>query len=430
MHDLKALRDDPGRFDKGWARRGLAPQAAAILDLDKRLRAVVQANQDAQTERNQVSKAIGQAKAQGDEAAADAAMARVGELKEALRKGEETEREARAVLEGALSGLPNLPADEAPDGADEAENVLFREWGDVTRREGPQHFDVGEGLGQLEFDRAAKLSGARFALLRGDLARLERALAAFMLDLHVEEHDYEEIAPPALVRGEALFGTGQLPKFEEDQFKTRDDDLWLIPTAEVVLTNMVREEVLDASDLPMRLTAHTPCFRREAGSAGRDTRGLVRLHQFSKVELVSITTPEDGEGELDRMTMCAEEVLKRLELPFRTMALCTGDMGFSARKTYDLEVWLPGQGAYREISSCSHCGDFQARRMNARFKRAPSEAEPKPKPEFLHTLNGSGLAVGRTLVAVLENYEEGGAVVVPDVLRPYMGGLPRIEKVS
>lgn len=423
MIDLKLLREQPEAFDAGWALRGVEPQSAALLEQDAKLRALKTRLQEAQNERNAASKEIGKAKASGDEAAAQAVIAKVSDLKAEIHKGEEEERALAEALDLALASLPNIPAADVPEGADENDNVEVRRHGDPRNFSfNPQeHFDIGEALGQMDFTRAAAMSGSRFVALRGQLARLERALAQFMLDLHTTEYGYEEVSPPMLVRDEAVFGTAQLPKFSEDLFRT-ENGYWLIPTAEVSLTNMVREAILSEDELPLRMTAHTPCFRSEAGAAGRDTRGMIRLHQFSKVEMVSITTPDQGEGELDRMTDCAESVLRRLELPFRTMKLCSGDMGFSARRTYDLEVWLPGQNMYREISSCSWCGDFQARRMRARFK--PNEGKSN---QFVHTLNGSGLAVGRTLVAVLENYQqENGTVVIPDALKPYMGGVTEI----
>ncbi len=423
MIDLKLLREDPDAFDRGWALRGLPAQAAGLLEQDVALRALKTRLQEAQNERNAASKQIGKAKASGDEAAAQAVIERVSALKAEIQQGEEEERQLAEALDLALASLPNIPAADVPDGADENDNVEIGRTGDPRNFafDPKEHFDLGEDLGQMDFETAAAMSGSRFVALKGQLARLERAIAQFMLNLHTDEFGYEEVAPPFLVRDEAVFGTAQLPKFTEDLFRT-ENGYWLIPTAEVSLTNMVRQAILSEAELPLRMTAYTPCFRSEAGSAGRDTRGMIRLHQFSKVELVSITTPDQGEAELDRMTECAQTVLKRLELPFRTMKLCSGDMGFSARRTYDLEVWLPGQNAYREISSCSWCGDFQARRMKARFK--PNEGKGN---QFVHTLNGSGLAVGRTLVAILENYQqENGTIAVPDVLKPYMGGVEEI----
>jgi len=423
MFDLKAIRDDPDRFDAGWAKRGLSPQAGELLALDEQVRAIVTELQTAQTARNEASKAIGGAKARGDEAAAQSRIAEVADLKAKIQEGEAAERQAQEALRAALAALPNIPAEDAPVGEDEAANEEVRAWGSPREVDGArEHFDVGEKLGLMDFEAAAKMSGARFVVLRGALARLERALANFMIDLQTGEFGYEEVAPPLLVRDHALFGTGQLPKFGEDLFRTVND-YWLIPTAEVALTNLVRDDILPAERLPLRYAAWTPCFRSEAGAAGRDTRGMIRMHQFHKIELVSVTEPDASADELERMTACAEEVLKRLGLAYRTMILSTGDMGFSATKTYDIEVWLPGQGRYREISSCSNCGDFQARRMNARTR-----ADGEKTTRFVHTLNGSGLAVGRTLVALMETYQQAdGRIAVPDVLRPYMGGLEMIE---
>jgi seryl-tRNA synthetase len=496
VFDIKWIRENPEAFDAGVRKRGLEPgkdvsSAAELAALDEARRKVVTRLQEAQARRNAASKEIGKAKAAKDEAAAQALMAEVAALKDALAKGEEEQREADKALHDALSVIPNLPADDVPVGADEKGNVEVRRVGEPPKlawtNKPKQHFEIGEALGLMDFETAAKLSGSRFVVLKGQLARLERALAAFMLDIHATEFDYTEIVPPYLVRDGTMFGTGQLPKFREDQFPTRrllsesdkqnlwkefrdadeptrfrelinwgqegksaadlgkllDDRyellvgkflagldqesdlnrLWLIPTAEVPLTNLVRESIRSEEELPIRVTAYSPCFRAEAGAAGKDTRGMIRQHQFSKVELVSITTPEQSTAEHERMTACAEEVLKRLGLAYRVMLLCSGDMGFSAQKTYDIEVWLPGQDTYREISSCSVCGDFQARRMDARFRRAGG------KPEYVHTLNGSGLAIGRTLIAILENYQQAdGSVAIPDKLVPYMGGLTRIEK--
>lgn len=423
MFDIRQIRDNPEAFDKAMARRGLDPVAARILAMDEENRAIVTELQGLQSRRNAASRQIGQAKAAGDEERARSLMEEVSALKSDMAALEEKQRQAEQALNALLSALPNLPQDDVPDGADEDENVEIRRWGDI--RDFPftpkAHEEIGEALGQMDFPAAARIAGSRFTVLKGGLARLERALAQFMLDVQTGEHGYLEVSPPYLVRDEALFGTGQLPKFAEDLFRTTDDR-WLIPTAEVPLTNLVREQIVAAEDLPMRFAALTPCFRSEAGAAGKDTRGMFRQHQFSKVEMVSITTPEESAAELERMTACAEEILKRLNLPFRTVALCTGDLGFSARKTYDVEVWLPAQNRYREISSCSVCGDFQARRMKARF-RAAGEKQTR----FVHTLNGSGLAVGRALVAVLENYQNGdGSVTVPEALRPYMNGAERI----
>ena len=419
MHDIRFIRDNPDGFDAGLIQRGMNPHAERLLELDQRRRKATTRLQELETERNAKSKEIGKAKAQGDEDRFNALRAEVDRLKSEMEEAGEAARTAEEVLNQHLSALPNLPAADVPQGGDETENEEVRGWGEPRAFdfEIRDHVAVGERLG-LDFERAAAMSGSRFAVLSGPLARLERALAAFMLDLQTGEHGYREMSVPYLVRDEALFGTGQLPKFAEDQFRTTDDR-WLIPTAEVPLTNMVRDAIHAEGDFPIRMTAHTPCFRSEAGAAGRDTRGLIRMHQFDKVELVSITTPEQSDDELERMTGCAEEVLRRLELPYRVMLLCTGDMGFAARRTYDLEVWTPSQDTYREISSCSTCGDFQARRMNARFRR-----EGEKKPEYLHTLNGSGVAVGRALVAILENHQnEDGSVTIPEALRPYLGGL-------
>lgn len=420
MFDIKLIRDDPAAFDAALAKRGVAPEAERLLAIDAKRRDAIARAQEIQTRRNAASKEVGAAKGKGDEERANALIKEVAELKEALQKGEEEERRLTAELDDALSRIPNLPFEDVPVGADEDANVEHRKVGEprAFNFEAKQHFDLGEALGLMDFEAAAKLSGARFVVLKSQLARLERAIGNFMLDLHTGEFGYTEVSPPVMVRDEAMFGTGNLPKFAEDAFRT-ENGFWLVPTAEVPLTNLVREAILSEEDLPLRMTAFTPCFRSEAGSAGRDTRGMIRLHQFSKVELVSVTTPDKSAEEHERMLSCAEEVLKRLELPYRVMVLATGDMGFSARKTYDIEVWLPGQNAYREISSCSNCGDFQARRMQGRFRPAGEKGT-----RFLHTLNGSGLAVGRTLIAVLENYQqEDGKVAVPKALQPYMGGL-------
>jgi seryl-tRNA synthetase len=515
MHDIKAIRDDPQAFDKGLARRGLPPRAESLIMLDERRRAAITELQRTQERRNALSKQIGVAMARKDSVAAEDYRAQVAGIKATMSQWEVTQREAEAGLEFALAEIPNLPFDDVPDGKDENDNVEVRRWGAPPALAGMnkprEHFEIGEALGLMDFNAAVKLSGSRFVVLKGALARLERGLEQFMLDLHTTEHGYQEIDPPVLVRDEVMYGTGQLPKFKEDQFSTRiarekikpdliirpleefllktvnlssfknqfpdnlrlylenvkaepQDDkikstmrllrnaivhsntqpeavlfsnylreitsekdnfetLWLIPTAEVPLTNLVRESIVDEKTLPLRFTAGTLSFRAEAGAAGKDTRGMIRQHQFKKVELVSITTPEEARDEHERMTACAEEVLKRLGLHFRTVVLCAGDMGFASRKTYDIEVWLPGQGRFREISSCSVCGDFQARRMNARSKAADAKST-----RFVHTLNGSGVAVGRALVAVLENYQQpDGSVAIPEVLRPYMGGLTRIE---
>jgi len=427
MHDMRAIREAPEVFDAGLKSRGLPPLAAALLALDDARHAAIAELEVAQARRNAASKEIGQAMAGKDGAKAEALKAEVAALKDRMSELETVAKAAEAALKTELDQIPNIPLPDVPLGADEHGNVEYRRHGakpDMGARglNGPpkQHFDLGEALGMMDFEAAAKLSGARFVVLKQQLARLERALGQFMLDLHVTEHGYTEINPPLMVRDEVMYGTAQLPKFRDDQF--RAGDFWLIPTAEVPLTNLVRESILSEEELPLRFTALTPSFRAEAGSAGRDTRGMLRQHQFMKVELVSITTPEASIDEHQRMLACAENVLKKLDLHYRVMTLCTGDMGFASRKTYDIEVWMPGQDTYREISSCSVCGDFQARRMDARYR---------PKGEkgtrFVHTLNGSGIAVGRALIAVMENYQNGdGTITVPDVLRPYMGGLTKI----
>ena len=460
MHDIKAIRDNPQAFDKGLDRRGLTPRAESLIALDEKRRAAILALETARERRNAVSKQIGVAMARKDTVAADDYRAEVAGLKATMPELEAAEREAAAALDVELAAIPNLPLDDTPDGKDENDNVELRQHGALpVFPEGfapSEHFEIGEALGLMDFDAAAKLSGARFVVLKGALARLERALEQFMLDLHTSEHGYTEVSPPVLVRDATMFGTAQLPKFEDDQFwalggealrPPSDEEIalldpldaqaalasrltsiksgryGLIPTAEVPLTNLVRESIVDEKTLPLRFTAGTLCFRAEAGAAGKDTRGMIRQHQFRKVELVSVTTPEQSRDEHERMTRCAEEALKRLGLHFRTIALCAGDMGFSAQKTYDIEVWLPGQERFREISSCSICGDFQARRMNARSKAADAKST-----RYVHTLNGSGVAVGRALIAVLETYQQAdGSVAVPDVLRPYMGELARIE---
>lgn len=425
MLDIKWIRENPAALDAALAKRGAEPQADAIIALDETRRSVIQTLQDMQSRRNAASKEIGAAMAQKNAELADKLKAEVATLKDTMPAVEQQEREAIAALDDVLSRIPNIPLDDVPTGKDEHDNVVARVVGEKPRWNHPakEHFEIGEALGMMDFDRAAKLSGSRFTVLTGQLAKLERALGQFMIDLHTTEHGYTEVSSPLMVRDEAMYGTGQLPKFAEDLFKTTDGR-WLIPTAEVTLTNLVSQEILDQEKLPLRFTALTPSFRSEAGSAGRDTRGMLRQHQFWKCELVSITDAESSIAEHERMTACAEEVLKRLGLHFRTMTLCTGDMGFGARKTYDLEVWLPGQNTYREISSCSVCGDFQARRMNARYRVKDEKA-----PRFVHTLNGSGTAVGRCLIAVMENYlNEDGSVTVPEVLLPYMGGLTKIER--
>ncbi len=461
MHDIKWIRDNPAAFDRALARRGLPGEAGKLIEIDERRRAAIGKAEAAQACRNAASKEIGEARKKKDEATAAKLMEEVAGLKSAIAAMEAEERKVSQELEDALAQIPNLPLDEVPDGADASGNVEHHHFG--ARRNysftPKQHFDLGEGLGQMDFETAAKLSGARFVVLKNGLARLERALGQFMLDLHTGEHGYTEVNPPLLVRDHTMFGTAQLPKFKDDQFAatntemlrdalnqavgefdrgelvdTRIDHrmgevtkmLWLIPTAEVPLTNLVRESILDEAALPMRLTALTPCFRAEAGAAGKDTRGMIRQHQFTKVELVSITTPEQSKDEHERMLACAEEVLRRLDLHYRVVTLCTGDMGFAAQKTYDIEVWLPGQGAYREISSCSVCGEFQARRMSARYRTKEGRQVRHP-----HTLNGSGVAVGRALIAVMENYQlEDGSIAVPDVLQPYMAGRKTIERAG
>jgi seryl-tRNA synthetase len=425
MHDLKTIRDNPEAFDASLSRRGLDALSPKILALDSNRRAEMTRAQQMQAERNALSKEIGALKSKGQDAST--VLAKVATSKDEQAKSEAGADAMGQELDAFLATIPNLPAEDVPNGKDEHDNVEIRKWGEPQSFafKPKEHFDIGEGLGLMDFDRAAKMSGARFVVLFDGIAKLERALASFMLDLHTREFGYREVLPPYLVRDTALFGTGQLPKFGEDLFKTTTDH-WLIPTAEVPLTNLVSGEILDEETLPHRYTGLTPCFRAEAGAAGRDTRGMIRQHQFEKVELVSIVHPDKSEEEHERMTNCAEEVLKRLKLPYRTVKLCTGDMGFSARKTYDIEVWLPGQDRYREISSCSNCGDFQARRMNTRFK-----AKGEKGTRFVHTLNGSGLAVGRTLIAVLENYQQAdGSVRVPDALKPYMGGTEIIARAT
>ena len=423
MHDIKGIRENPQAFDRGLARRGLSPLSASLISLDDLRRSLVTSHQQAQENRNALSREVGAAKRAGNEARAQELMREVAEIKDSIEALKGKEEAAIRELTDMLSSIPNLPLDDVPEGADEAGNVMRHSHG--TPKGFPykprQHFEIGDALGLMDFEAATKISGSRFVVLKGGLARLERAIAQFMLDVHTRSFGYLEVSPPALVRDHAMFGTAQLPKFAEDQYRTTDG-FWLIPTAEVSLTNLVRESILSEDELPIRYTAWTQCFRAEAGAAGRDMRGMIRQHQFSKVELVSITTPEASLAEHERMLSAAEEVLKRLDLPYRVMTLCAGDMGFSASKTYDIEVWLPGQEAYREISSCSVCGDFQARRMNARYRPAEGNGT-----RFVHTLNGSGLAVGRTMVAILENYQnEDGTVTVPSALVPYMGGEERI----
>jgi seryl-tRNA synthetase len=457
MHDIKWIRDNPDAFDRGLARRGLVPEARRLIEIDERRRAAIQGAEAALARRNVASKEIGAAKKSNEEAAAQTLMAEIARLKAEIPALEAEEKKVSKELNDALAQIPNLPLDEVPDGNDASDNVEHHHFG-AKRNYGfapRQHFDLGEALGQMDFETAAKLSGARFVVLKSGLARLERALGQFMLDLHTNEHGYTEVSPPLLVRNEVMYGTAQLPKFESDQFfaipwdwminalvevdqlgtigptdegpgffqALNSSRLGLIPTAEVPLTNLVRESIVDESALPMRFAACTPCFRAEAGAAGKDTRGMIRQHQFTKVELVSITTPEQSKDEHERMLSCAEEVLRRLDLHYRVVTLCTGDMGFAAQKTYDIEVWLPGQNMYREISSCSVCGEFQARRMNARFR-----AKENRQLRHVHTLNGSGVAVGRALIAVMETYQQqDGSIAVPRVLQPYMGGLKTIE---
>jgi seryl-tRNA synthetase len=454
MHDIRFIRENPAAFDKGLRDRGLEPQAERLIALDDSRKAAISALQAALERRNALSKEIGQAKASKDEARAQELMVEVARLKESVPQLEQAERGAGKELDDELAAIPNLPKDDVPIGPDETGNVERHRFGNPKNlEEAKQHFEIGEAMGLMDFEAAAKLSGSRFVVLKGGLARLERALGQFMIDLHTTDHGYMEVAPPLLVRDEVMFGTAQLPKFEDDQFwaipgsvlqslipagadplsveardglqrTLRDNRYGMIPTAEVPLTNLVREKIVAEEELPLRLTALTHSFRAEAGSAGRDTRGMLRQHQFMKCELVSITTPETSADEHERMLACAEAVLKKLDLPFRTVTLCTGDMGFASAKTYDIEVWLPGQGTYREISSCSVCTDFQARRMNARYR--PKDGKG---PRFVHTLNGSGIAVGRALIAVLENYQnEDGSVTIPSALQPYMGGLALIEK--
>jgi seryl-tRNA synthetase len=427
MHDIRLIRDNPQAFDAGLAARGLAPLSSALLALDDRRRKVIGDLQAIQERRNAASKDIGAAMGRKDAEAADRLKAEVSALKDRLAAGEQEQREIDIDMRQRLEAIPNVPAADVPQGADETGNVEYRRFGTprTDAHLGPQHFEIGEALGLMDFEAASRMSGSRFTVLRGQLARLERAIGQFMIDTHTTAHGYTEVSPPLLVKAPAVYGVGQLPKFEEDLFKTTND-FYLTSTSEVTLTNLVREAMLDEKELPLRFTALTPCFRSEAGAAGRDTRGMLRQHQFTKCELVSITTPEKSAEEHERMLNAAETILKKLELPFRTMTLCTGDMGFSSQKTFDIEVWLPGQKAYREISSCSNCGDFQARRMDARYR--PSEGKG---PRHLHTLNGSGLAVGRTLIAVMENYlNTDGSIAVPAVLQPYMGGLTSVSKAG
>ncbi len=424
MHDIKSIRENPQDFDNGLKRRGLAALSSEILKLDQDWRQTTTRLQEMQSARNDASKRIGQAKAQKNDAEALRLMGEVTRLKDEMPAAEQRAKELEQTINERLGEIPNLPAADVPDGPDESANKEVRRTGQPRSMNfaAKQHFELGEALKLMDFEAATRMSGARFVLLKAQLARLERAIGNFMLDLHTGTFGYQETSPPLLVRDQAMFGTAQLPKFRDEQFGTTNG-YWLIPTAEVSLTNQVRETILSEADMPLRFTAWTPCFRSEAGAAGKDTRGMIRMHQFSKVELVSITTPEQSQAEHERMTSCAEEVLKRLDLPYRTVVLCTGDMGFAARKTYDIEVWLPGQNAYREISSCSNCGDFQARRMEARYRPTGDSKGTR----FVHTLNGSGLAVGRTLVAILENYQQAdGSIAIPPALRPYMGGAEAI----
>jgi len=425
MYDIRWIRENADLFDKGLVSRGLEPLSKDLLALDDRRRAAISLAQSVQEKRNVFSKEIGQAIANKDTGRTEALKLEVARLKETLTASEDQEKQLIAALDAALSTIANTPLGSVPVGRDEHENVVRSVWGQPRdfSFSPKQHFEIGENLGLMDFETAAKMSGARFVINKGALARLERALGQFMLDLHTSVHGYQEVNPPILVKDHAMFGTGQLPKFADDLFRVLPD-YWLIPTAEVSLTNMVRDNILDEAALPLRLTALTPCFRAEAGAAGRDTRGMIRQHQFSKVELVTIASPEQSEAEHDYMTRSAERVLQDLELPYRVLTLCTGDMGFGSQKTYDIEVWLPGQNQYREISSCSVCGDFQARRMNARFRASDGSGV-----RFVHTLNGSGIAVGRALVAVLENYQnEDGSVTIPAALLPYMGGMKRLER--
>ncbi|TCV60862.1 seryl-tRNA synthetase [Neorhizobium sp. R1-B] len=427
MLDIKWIRENEAALDEALKKRGAEPMAATLLSLDDKRRSVIQKLQDMQSRRNAASKEIGIALGQKNSELAEKLKAEVAQIKDTMPAAEQEEREAVAALDDALSRVPNIPLDDVPVGKDEHDNVVKRVVGEKPRwnHAAKEHFEIGEVLGYMDFERAAKLSGARFTVLTSQLARMERALGQFMLDMHTTEHGYTEVSSPLMVRDEAMYGTGQLPKFAEDLFRTTDGR-WLIPTAEVTLTNLVSGETLEQEKLPLRFTALTPSFRSEAGSAGRDTRGMLRQHQFWKCELVSITDADSSIAEHERMTECAENVLKRLGLHFRTMTLCTGDMGFGARKTYDIEVWLPGQDTYREISSCSVCGDFQGRRMNARYR-----VKDDKNLRFVHTLNGSGVAVGRCLIAVMENYlNEDGSITVPDALLPYMGGITKIERAN
>ncbi len=426
MFDIKLIRNEAQAFDTALGRRGLEPQSANLLTLDNKRRQTVAELNEAQEKRNAVSKQIGQAKAQGDEVKAQELMAQVSELKAQVQQGEESEREQTLALNDILATLPNILSAEVPDGDNENDNVEIARFGEpkTFKFKAKEHFILGEDLGEMDFETAAKIAGSRFVVLKGQTARLERALGQYMLDFQTQENGFTEVVPPLLLRSEALFGTGQLPKFADDAFETTDGR-WLLPTSEVPLTNLVRETMLNEKELPLRFSALTPCFRSEAGSAGRDTAGMIRQHQFNKVEMVAITTPQNSQAEHERMLNSAKMVLENLELPYRVMLLCSGDTGYSMTKTYDLEVWLPGQNAYREISSVSLAGDWQARRMNARYR------DENGKPQFVHTLNGSGLAVGRALVAVIENYQqEDGSIAIPKILQPYMGGQKIINKIS
>ncbi|WP_341760646.1 serine--tRNA ligase [Candidatus Endowatersipora endosymbiont of Watersipora subatra] len=428
MFDIKWIRENPEEFDRGLAKRRKKPMAKYLLGLDEDRRSHILVLQKAQEARNKASKKIGAAKADGDEVEAEVAIKEIANLKRFLQSAEEELKIRTESLNRALASIDNLPASDVPVGKNKENNILYHKHGSQSQFgfQAREHYDLGESLGMMDFDVASRLSGSRFVILHGGLARLERALGQFMLDIHTEKHGYTEIQPPVLVKGEALYCTGQLPKFSEDLFGTTDGK-WLIPTAEVPLTNLVKDQILTQKSLPLRYTALTHCFRSEAGSAGYDTRGMLRQHQFSKVELVSITEAERSDDEHEYILSCAEEVLKRLDLHYRVMVLCSGDMGFSARKTYDIEVWLPGQGVYREISSCSNCGDFQARRMNARYRDREFDSQ---KIRFVHTLNGSGIAVGRALIAIIENYQnEDGSITIPHALSSYMGGISKIEKV-
>lgn len=427
MHDIKWIRDNPAAFDEALARRGLSQGSHDLLMFDERRRAVIAKLQTMQERRNAVSREVGEAKKAKDENRAQALMSEVTAIKEEMPKLEAEQQEVEQKIEEILLSIPNLPARDVPAGKDSGDNVEYRRHGEKPNIafKPKLHFEIGESLGLMDFEAASRISGARFVVLKGALARLERALAQFFLDIHTGEHGYTEISPPVLVKDAAMYGTAQLPKFRDDQFRA-GEDYWLIPTAEVPLTNLASGEIVDEAKLPMRLTACTPCFRAEAGAAGKDTRGMIRQHQFTKVELVSITAAEQSAEEHERMLQSAEKVLQKLGLHYRVMTLCTGDMGFASQKTYDIEVWLPGEDTYREISSCSNCGDFQARRMNARYR-----AKEAKNPRYVHTLNGSGVAVGRALIAVLENYQtEDGSVIIPDVLKPYMGGLDKITKAN